>query len=341
MMTLRQLSLSALPLLAGPLLAQQRPPTPPTPPTPPDVREIRAPLIQMREALTSAFAVSNPDAPRLGITLGEADTAGVSVSEVAANGPAAAAGLTAGDRLVSIDGISLRMDPLDAADPALEQMMHRRIQRAMADKKAGDNVTLRVASAGAARTVTITTVTERSLRPVAERALAGNRVAFNSRPRATLGVTLGNAPSKRDTLGVLIIGLSADGPAERAGLVEGDRIARINGVDVRVPREDAGEATLSRARVERLQKVLRELEPGAEVTLSVVSAGRTRELRVTTVETSTLPGSDALYYTPWSIEMPVIPNAGELPRVRELRVEPGTIREVRVAPVRIRVENDR
>src|SRR5687768_1127694 len=59
--------------------------------------------------------------------------------------------------------------------------------------------------------------------------------------RATLGVTLGGAAHKRDTLGVFVEAVAEDGPAERAGIYEGHRIAFINGIDVRATAADAGD----------------------------------------------------------------------------------------------------
>ncbi|MGK2933998.1 MAG: PDZ domain-containing protein, partial [Gemmatimonadaceae bacterium] len=58
--------------------------------------------------------------------------------------------------------------------------------------------------------------------------------------RATLGLMLGGSPTKRDTLGVFVDGVAEDGPAERAGIYEGHRIAFINNVDVRASAADAG-----------------------------------------------------------------------------------------------------
>ena len=72
-----------------------------------------------------------------------------------------------------------------------------------------------------------------------------------------LGVGLSASGSKRDTLGVFITSVTEGGPAEKAGIVEGDRVAAIDGTDLRVPREDAGDGSVSASRLNRLQKVLR------------------------------------------------------------------------------------
>jgi len=64
-------------------------------------------------------------------------------------------------------------------------------------------------------------------------------------------------------LGVLVIGVTDSTPAARAGLEEGNRIAAINGVNLRVAREDAGDRWVGSARAERLQR--ENLHRGVEV----------------------------------------------------------------------------
>jgi len=44
-----------------------------------------------------------------------------------------------------------------------------------------------------------------------------------------LGLSTGASTSARDTLGVLVSSVAPNGPAERAGIQEGDRIASVNG----------------------------------------------------------------------------------------------------------------
>src|SRR5437868_7260898 len=47
--------------------------------------------------------------------------------------------------------------------------------------------------------------------------------------RAALGLELRTTGTRRDTLGVFVEAVTPKGPAEAAGIVEGDRIAAING----------------------------------------------------------------------------------------------------------------
>ena len=238
-----------------------------------------------------AYGADNPNAARIGVFLGDSDlrdTLGVLVSSVVEDGPAAQAGIKSGDRIVAIDGVNLRMTRLDAEDAMLNGMMNRRLTRTLDAKKPGDEVELRLWSDGTTRTVRVKTVAARDLVQTRERAATALRERITGADRAALGLSLGGTASRRDTLGVLIIGVTTDGPAEKAGLVEGDRIARINDIDLRVPREDAGDAALSRARVSRLTREIGKLKVGDAVTLSVWSGGRQRDVRITTVRAGEL-----------------------------------------------------
>src|SRR4051794_9298821 len=57
-------------------------------------------------------------------------------------------------------------------------------------------------------------------------------------PRAALGVSTSATGTKRDTLGLLITSVTRGGPAEKAGLEEGNRLAAINGVSLRANAAD-------------------------------------------------------------------------------------------------------
>jgi predicted metalloprotease with PDZ domain len=106
--------------------------------------------------------------------------------------------------------------------------------------------------------------------------------------RAALGVSLGWQPSRRDSLGIFVAGVTDDGPADKAGLVEGDRLVAINGQDLRVPREDAGDAAAAQARVSRLNRVLRGIKAGDDVELRVLGGGKVRTVKVKTVRAADL-----------------------------------------------------
>jgi hypothetical protein len=100
--------------------------------------------------------------------------------------------------------------------------------------------------------------------------------------RATLGVTLNQTGSMRDTLGIFISAVAQNGPAERAGIYEGDRIAMINGVDVRTTVTDAADSYLAGVAQRRLTLEMRKLTAGQTVNVRVWSGGRYKDVQVTT-----------------------------------------------------------
>lgn len=227
----------------------------------------------------------------LGVTLGAAarsDTAGVRIDDVDANGPAAKAGLKAGDVVTEINGTSLRIAATDADELAMAGVAQRRLQRVMAKAKPGDEVELRVRTGTVVRSVKLKTVSAREL----ERADAPriNRIsAGTGAAHAVIGLSLGASGSARDTLGLFISSVVNGGPAEKAGVIEGERIAAVNGVDVRVPREDVEDRTVAASRADRFVREVQKVAPGATITLRVVSGGRSREVTVTTVKAADLP----------------------------------------------------
>jgi hypothetical protein len=99
--------------------------------------------------------------------------------------------------------------------------------------------------------------------------------------RAALGVELRPTGTRRDTLGVFIAAVTPRGPAETAGIIEGDRIAAINGVDVRSAAADVEDPYTNGIASHRLTREVQKLTPGARVTLRVYSAGRFRDVVVT------------------------------------------------------------
>ncbi|HSA55321.1 MAG TPA: PDZ domain-containing protein [Gemmatimonadaceae bacterium] len=237
-----------------------------------------------------AYTLSTQDAdrPRLGITTrssGRRDTLGLLVESVTRDGPAEQAGIEEGDRLVSVNGMNLRLSPLDAGEPDMEGIATRRLQREMAKHNPGDEVELQVYRDGQTRTLRVKTVAARDL----ETSSVLTAVRGARRDRVVLGVSLGGTGSRRDTLGVLVVGVGDSTPAALAGIEEGDRIAAINGVDLRVAREDAGDWQASSARIRRLNREMEKVEAGDDVELRVYSNGQTRTLRVKAVRAADLP----------------------------------------------------
>jgi S1-C subfamily serine protease len=226
------------------------------------------------------------DRAAIGITTssgGMRDTLGLLVSSVTAGGPADKAGIEEGNRLISINGVNLRLSAADAGEGDMGDVTNRRLIRELEKVKAGDDVELRVWAGGQTKTVKVKTVAMEDL-PSRTRNV---RRELDDRP--ALGLSLSATGSRRDTLGMLVVRVATDGPAEKAGLVEGDRVSAINGVSLRVAPEDAGDGYMSSARMNRYRRELAKVSVGEDVELRIVSNGQTKTIRVKPVRAADLP----------------------------------------------------
>ncbi len=232
------------------------------------------------------------DRPRLGISTGSGgmrDTLGLLVTSVTQGGPAEKAGVQEGDRIQAVDGINLRLSKEDAEEGDMDGVALRRLTREVGKKKVGDEVELKLWSDGKAKTVRVKTM---SAQEVSDLFRDRYRTREDRDERAVLGVSLGSTGSRRDTLGLMVMRVTPDGPAEKAGINEGDRIAAINGVDLRTPKEDAEDGWFGGVRQSRLSRELRKLEVGKDAELRIVSGRETRTVRVKPVKASDLEKSD-------------------------------------------------
>jgi serine protease Do len=282
----RLASLTLLPLLAAgtePLAAQRR------------VEVFTQPGGERR-------VIVHDDRPMIGVTTAaeseRADTLGLRITDVTEDSPAAKAGLKVGDRIQSVNGVDLRADRADAGEEDYSGVLNRRLQREVLRTKEGEAIELRVLSGSQTRTVRVT--------PVPAQELAGgelSRLGFGSgaegtmyrrlADRAVLGLSVTSTGTIRDTAGVFVQAVTKDGPAEKAGVYEGDRIAAINGVNLKVSADDAEEGSVAATRTERLARELAKLKVGDAAELTVVSGGRSRTVRITTVRASELPEGEA------------------------------------------------
>src|SRR3954463_9479241 len=98
--------------------------------------------------------------------------------------------------------------------------------------------------------------------------------------RMLLGMTLGTSGTDRDTLGLLVTQVLRDGPADRAGIDEGNRLAEIDGVSLRLDPVDVGRSTATDAVMRRLIRTLRGLQGGEQATLRVFGTGKFRNVSV-------------------------------------------------------------
>ena len=106
--------------------------------------------------------------------------------------------------------------------------------------------------------------------------------------RAALGLELRATGTRRDTLGVFVEAVTPKGPAETAGIIEGDRIASINGVDLRTAAGDVDDSYVNGLAAHRLGREVQKLTPGTRVNLRVYSGGRFRDVQVTAGKASDL-----------------------------------------------------
>jgi S1-C subfamily serine protease len=275
-----------------------------------------------------SFSTSAEDGDRavLGISTGSGssrDTLGVLINSVTTGSPAEKAGLEEGSRIASINGVNLKLAAVDVGDWDMSGQMTRRFTREMAKVKAGDEVELKVYSGGQTKTVKVKTVAYDDLYRITRTA---SRSRNDDDDRPALGVSLGSTGSKRDTLGVLLSRVEDAGPAGKAGLEEGNRIQSINGVDLRVGKEDAGDESVSNSKIRRLQREMEKVKAGDEVSLKVYTGGgRTRDLKIKTVPMSDLPRSGfSIFGTTPMAPMPARPPV-ELNGLRRM-LEDGEVR---------------
>jgi C-terminal processing protease CtpA/Prc len=210
------------------------------------------------------------------------DTLGVLVSSVTAGSPAEKAGIEEGNRVASVNGVSLKLAAADVGDEQMAGIMSRRLCRELDRVRPGDEVDLRVYASGQTKALKV--------RAVDADSLYRSRVSTRSSDRPTLGINFAVTGSSRDTLGVFVMSVDDSGPAAKAGIEEGNRIAAINGVDVRARRGDEDEFFLRSTSLNRLQREIQRVRPGDDVELRVYSAGQYKNVKVKAASARDLPG---------------------------------------------------
>jgi S1-C subfamily serine protease len=230
------------------------------------------------------------DAPRavIGVSTSSGatsrDTVGVLVGSVRSGSPAEKAGILEGDRIAAVNGVSLQLSPADVGDEEMAGAMTRRLSRELNKLKPGDDVELRLVSGSQHKTIKV--------RTVAREDLDADLVNRRDADRATLGLNLAVTGTSRDTIGVFVMGVVDGGPAAKAGIEEGSRIASINGVDLRGTlsgnNDDEDFASRSAA-VNRLEREVSRAKPGDDVTLRVYYDKQFRTVTVKAGRLSDLP----------------------------------------------------
>lgn len=141
------------------------------------------------------------------------------------------------------------------------------------------------------------------------------RGGARSGARSMIGVST-SSTGTRDTLGLLVTSVTPNGPAEKAGIVEGNRIAAINGVNLRVGQEDAGDRWMSNTKAQRLQREVSALKPGDNVTLKVYANGKFRDVTLKAARAGDLPRSASMFLFDGNVSgvpMPAMPSMPAMP----------------------------
>ena len=99
---------------------------------------------------------------------------------------------------------------------------------------------------------------------------------MDAQARTLVGLELSLSGTARDTLGVVVSAVVAGSPAERGGIQQRDRIAEINGMSLRVSREDVGRSEAQEIVNRRLTRELGALRPGDAVAMRVYTGARAR-----------------------------------------------------------------
>jgi hypothetical protein len=269
-----------------------------------------------------SFVFETDDTPRaaLGVNTSSTgtrrDTLGLLITSIVRGGPAEKAGLEEGNRIAAINGVSLRANVADIDDYESAGTLSRRLVRELEKAKPGDEVNLRIYREGRTQDVRVRTVSSDSLFKRATTFRRVSRDEMDERP--ALGIGLGSSGSRRDTLGVLVMSVQDSSPAARAGLEEGNRIAMINGVNLRVAHEDADDPSIGRTKAQRLMREVSQLKPGDNVTMRVYANGQYREVTMKVARAGDLPHSRGMYFGGWDFPpmtpMPAMPAMPSMPR---------------------------
>jgi predicted metalloprotease with PDZ domain len=274
-----------------------------------------SPEIATPEGRTFVFDSNENPRAALGINTSSSgtrrDTLGVLITSVVRGGPAEKAGLEEGNRISAINGVSLRANAADVEDFESAGTLSRRLVRELEKVKPGAEVELRVYREGRTQSMRVRTVSSDSLFKRATTFRRASRSEMDERP--ALGIGLGSTGSRRDTLGVLVMSVQDSSPAGRAGLEEGNRIATINGVNLRVAREDADDQSLGHTKAQRLMREVSQLKPGENVTLRVYANGQYRDVTMKVARAGDLPRSRGMTFFGGMDFPPVMPAMPAMP----------------------------
>ena len=137
---------------------------------------------------------------------------------------------------------------------------------------------------------------------------------FTRADAGILGLSLTMSGTARDTLGMLVAAVALGGPAERAGIVQGNRVAELAGVSLRVDPSDIGQRGVEDQLARRLARALQGIQSGEQTSLRVISGTRERSVQVTVgtmgVANVMAGGRDATPLTPAPTVNTILPQPG-------------------------------
>jgi len=122
------------------------------------------------------------------------------------------------------------------------------------------------------------------VRPAIPQARGGSSDVPDDVPKI-LGATVSTSGTERDTLGLLVSAVTPGGPADRASIDPGNRLAEVNDVSLRIDQADVGRRQAQDAALRRLAHELRAVQAGDSVTLRVFAGGRFRTVTIQTART--------------------------------------------------------
>jgi hypothetical protein len=109
--------------------------------------------------------------------------------------------------------------------------------------------------------------------------------------RTVLGMTVSWSGDERDTLGLLVTSVKSGGPAARAGIRGGDRVAEINSANLRLPSSELGERDFGDLIARRFAREVGKLKANdsEEATLRIYADGQSRSVTVDLTEPEPAP----------------------------------------------------
>lgn len=215
--------------------------------------------------------VESDGRPYLGVVIDQLSPSqpGVLVASVARGGPADQAGVTAGDRILAIDG-----QPVASLDD---------VAQILADKKPGQTVTLLVERGRKSQQISVTL----GAQPASPGSPNATEPPESPAGQAMLGIYV---ESPRGSLwpfgqpavaGVRVVSVVVGSPADRAGLSPGDVIVSLDGQPVTRPSD--------------VVQIVRSKRPGDAIQIVLYSGGQLRQTMATLSAAAASPPAIA----PW------------------------------------------